>query len=185
MESIPSSGIKHSLRMNLLIMIPQTGSQVRVHFRLFMGCTQEAVMNSKIGRAERRSANGEDFATTMHKVHEQVKLKLQESSIKYKGREYLKSKEQSFEVGELVLAHLRKEIFPRGEYNKWKYKKIGPCNILWKFSNNACALELPSDMGILPIFNVAYFYKYNARTLEGLVEEGDGSEVRQQVQWQK
>ena len=38
-----------------------------------------------LGRAERRSAYGEDFDTTMHEVREQVKLKLQDRSIKYKS----------------------------------------------------------------------------------------------------
>jgi hypothetical protein len=55
---------------------------------------------------------------------------------------------------------MRKGIFRRGEYNKLKLKKIGPCNILRKFSSNAYDLELPSDIGIYPIFNVAYLYPY-------------------------
>ena len=97
----------------------------------------------------------------------------------------MKRREQSFEVDELVLAHLRKERFPKGEYNKLKYKKIGPCKILRKFSNNAYELELLVGMGISPIFNVADLYKYNAGTPEGAVEEGDSSEVIQRVQWQK
>ena len=71
----------------------------------------------------------------MHEVHEQVKLKFKDNNIKYKGRAYLKRREQSFKVGELVFPHLRKDIFPKGEYNKLKYKKIGPCKILGKFSN--------------------------------------------------
>ena len=76
----------------------------------------------------------------------------------------MKRREQSFEVGEQVLAHLRKERFPKGEYNKLKYKKIGPCKILKKFSNNAYELEFPAGIGISSIFNVADLYKYNAGT---------------------
>ena len=76
-----------------------------------------------LGEAERRSADGEDFATAMHDIHEQIKLKLRNSSAKYKTRADLKRREQSFEIDELVLAHLRKERFPKREYNKLKYKK--------------------------------------------------------------
>ena len=40
----------------------------------------------------------------------------------------------NFEVGDQVLAHLRKEIFQRGKYNKMKMKNISPCKILKKFA---------------------------------------------------
>jgi hypothetical protein len=39
-------------------------------------------------------------------------------------------------------------------------KKIGPCKILRKFSSNSYELELPPDIGISPIFNVADLYPY-------------------------
>ena len=62
----------------------------------------------------------------------------------------------------MVLAHLRKEIFPKGEYNKLKMKKIGPYRILKKFSTNSYELEMPIGVGISPIFNVADLYTYVA-----------------------
>ena len=113
-----------------------------------------------LGRAEKQSADVEDFATAMQMLHEQVKGKLQDSSQKCKQKTDLKRREVHFEVGDLVLAHLRKKIFPRNEYNKLKLKKIGPSKILRKFSANTYEIELPPDIGISPIFNVADLYPY-------------------------
>lgn len=66
----------------------------------------------------------------------------------------------NFDVGDLVFAHLRKDRFPRGEYNKFKLKKIGHCRIVRKFSTNAYEIGLPSGISISPIFNVSYLYTY-------------------------
>ena len=103
---------------------------------------------------ERRSADGEDFAFSMHELQQNVKKKLQESAGKYKQREDMKRKEVNFQLGDLGMAYIRKERFPKGTYNNLKLKKIGPCKILRKFSANAYELELPSDLQISPVFNV-------------------------------
>lgn len=85
---------------------------------------------------ECRSADGEDLVKAISDLHQQVKLKLQDTSQKYKQKIYLKRWEVQFEVRDLVLAHLHKERFPKGEYNKLKMKNIGPYEILRKFSTN-------------------------------------------------
>jgi len=83
-----------------------------------------------LGQLERRSADGEDFAKAINDLHEQVKLKLQDNSQRYKQKVDLKRREVQFNVGDLALAHLCKEMLPKGKYNKLKWKKLGPCRIL-------------------------------------------------------
>ena len=65
-------------------------------------------------------------------------------------------------MGDDVLAHLYRDRFLRGEYNKLKFKNIGPCKILHKFSVNVYELSLPLGFGISPIFNVVDLFPYTA-----------------------
>ena len=59
-------------------------------------------------------------------------------------------------------------------------KNIEPCKILRKFSANAYELEMPTRVGISPIFNVANLYPYVAgdtRTFTG------GEYPTEDLQW--
>jgi len=49
----------------------------------------------------------------------------------------LKRRQLDFEVGYLVMEHLIRERFPRGEYNKLKLKNIRPCKVLRQIFSNA------------------------------------------------
>jgi len=57
-------------------------------------------------------------------------------------------------------------------------KKIGPCKILRKFATNAYGVELPKDIGISPIFNVADLYPYRMDD----TKETNGQE---EIQWEQ
>ena len=49
-------------------------------------------------------------------------------------------------------------------------KKIGPCEILEKYGENACKVVLPLDVAISPIFNVSDLTLYKGSNKEVGVE---------------
>jgi hypothetical protein len=57
-------------------------------------------------------------------------------------------------------------------------KKIGPCKILRKFAANAYEIELPDNVGISPIFNVADLYPYNRDDTAELDDQ-------EEIQWEE
>jgi len=90
----------------------------------------------------------------------------------------------NFEVGDLVLTHLRKEIFQRKDSNKLKMNQIGHCKILRKFSANANELDLPTSIGISPFFNMTNLYPYPVGDKDSTTTNVDCDEDNKQ-QWIK
>jgi hypothetical protein len=102
---------------------------------------------------------------------------LKNSSKEYKRRVNQHMRELQFKVGDLILAQLRKERFPRGTYNKLKMKKIRPCKVLKKFGANAYENELPDGIEISLIFNILDLYPYKDKL--GIIDE------QPEVHWTK
>jgi hypothetical protein len=74
-------------------------------------------------KSEFRSVGAEDFTAEMKELHNQIKEQLKRSNNEYKCRADQHRRKIQFEVGDQALAHLRKERFPRGTYNKLKIEE--------------------------------------------------------------
>nr|KYP69682.1 Transposon Ty3-I Gag-Pol polyprotein [Cajanus cajan] len=88
------------------------------------------------------------------KYHEKVKSQIEKQTqmyVKYnkKGR-----KKVTFEVGDWVWLHLRKDRFPTQRMSKLNPRGDGPFQVLQKINDNAYILDLPSDYGFSSSFNV-------------------------------
>ena len=60
----------------------------------------------------------------------------------------------------MVMAHLKKEGLPRRRHTELHMKNIGPFQILKQCDPNAYKIDLPPNVGLLPIFNVSNIYAY-------------------------
>ena len=61
---------------------------------------------------------------------------------------------RSFNKGDLVWLHLRKERFPQLRKSKLSLRGDGPFQIIKKINNNAYQLDLPAEYGVHPTFNI-------------------------------
>ena len=96
----------------------------------------------------------------MLKLHETTKENIERMNAKYKLVGDKGRKEIKFEPGDLVWLHLRKERFPELRKSKLLPRADGPFKVLEKVNDNAYKLELPTNFGVSPTFNIADLKPY-------------------------
>jgi hypothetical protein len=117
----------------------------------------------------------------MINLHEQTQTNIAAANAKYqvagsKGRKLI-----TFEPGDMVWLHLRKDRFPTLRRSKLMPRAAGPFKVLTKINDNAYILDLPAEFGVSTSFNVADLKPYEGEDDElpsrtTSVQEGEDDE---------
>jgi hypothetical protein len=113
-----------------------------------------------VSSSEDMNFDANQRADLILKIHEQTKENIECMNAKNKiagskGRQHV-----TFQPGDLVWLHLRKDRFPALRKSKLMPRADGPFKILEKINDNAYKLDLPVDYGVSSSFNVADLKPY-------------------------
>ncbi|KAJ9555026.1 hypothetical protein OSB04_009640 [Centaurea solstitialis] len=101
------------------------------------------------------STEGEDRATQIKLIHQQVRDQIINNNIVYQRRANVRRKKVVFQEGDLVWVHLSKERFPGGRSSKLQPRADGPFKVLKRINDNAYKIDLPGHYNVSATFNVA------------------------------
>jgi hypothetical protein len=104
----------------------------------------------------------------MINLHEQTQQNITVANAKYKVVGSKGKKLVTFEPGDMVWLHLRKDRFPALRRSKLMPRAAGPFKVLTKINDNAYVLDLPAEFGVSSSFNVVDLKPYT----------GDDEELR-------
>ena len=105
--------------------------------------------------SERVNVDANKHAELILKLHETTKENIECMNAKYKLAGSKGKKHVTFEPGDLVWLYLRKDRFPNLRKYKLLSRADGPFKVLEWINDNAYKLELPTDFGVSPTFNIA------------------------------
>ena len=104
---------------------------------------------------ERTNMEASKRASYVKKIHEKTKEAIEKRSKYYAAWANKHRKKVTFEPGDLVWVHLRKDRFPEKRKSKLMPRGDGPFKVLSKINDNAYKIELPEEYGVSTSFNVA------------------------------
>jgi hypothetical protein len=96
----------------------------------------------------------------MVNLHEQTHQNIAAANAKYHVASSKGKKHVTFEPGDMVWLHLRKDHFPTLRRSKLMPRAARPFKVLTKINDNAYILDLPAEFGVSTSFNVADLKPY-------------------------
>ena len=115
---------------------------------------QEQVMNR----------DGKAKAEYVKKLHQQAKENLERRTRQYTKPANQGKQRVTFDVGDWVWVHFRKERFPAQRRSKLLPRGDGPFQVLEKVNDNAYKLDLPGEYNVSATFNVSDLTPYDDST---------------------
>ena len=107
----------------------------------------------------------------MQQVHDEVRRHIIPSNVSNKTHEDKHCHFLEFSEGDMVVVRIHPKRLPLGANKKLHPRNVGPFKVLKKLSLNAYTLELPSNLGISPTFNVAGLTLYHGHDNDEESEE--------------
>lgn len=98
----------------------------------------------------------------IRELHERTRARLLQKAEANAQRANKGRRQVTFQPGDLVWVHLRKERFPHKRKSKLAPRGDGPFKVLQRFGDNAYKIDLPGDYGVSATFNVADLTPYLA-----------------------
>jgi translation initiation factor IF-1 len=99
--------------------------------------------------------DGNAKAELVRKLHEKIKLQIEKKNESYAKSANKGRKKVTFEPGDWVWIHMRKERFPSQRKSKLMPRGDGPFQVVAKVNDNAYKIDLPCEYGVSATFNVA------------------------------
>ena len=126
--------------------------------RCFLPCAPIDLL--PLPSSEKVNFDAKQRAELILKMHELTKENIERMNAKYKLAGDKGRKHVVFAPGDLVWLHLRKDRFPNLRKSKLMPRADGPFKVLEKINDNAYKLELPTDFGVSPAFNITDLKPY-------------------------
>ncbi|KAJ9536652.1 hypothetical protein OSB04_un000201 [Centaurea solstitialis] len=111
--------------------------------------------------SEHLNLDGKKKAEFVKQIHEKAKSNIEERTKKYEQQANKGKRKVTFEPGDWVWLHLRKERFPTQRKSKLMQRGDGPFQVLQKINDNAYKLDLPIEYNVHDVFNVSDLSHFN------------------------